>query len=282
MGRGDCPLWDFADLWTIKGYWSFSNGVSKGALILLIVMLLHALMVFVSRLRAYRVFLTRSAPLSAAMLSGFSRLSFHDAMRVANASRESHLAPVFHALQAARRAPAGLTRDEVAALATRASHRSQATVTAQVRVGLSTLATIAAVAPFVGLAGTVSGMFNSFRAWGTAAWFVRAWTANAVAMALVLSAAGLSVGIVASWFHNHLAVKARKLELQSSNAALQVTTYVNAHLHERSPDTGTDDVPAGQQIPYDRQPVLLAMLWVFWLYCVFGLVRGLFWHFHSS
>jgi biopolymer transport protein TolQ len=67
---------------------------------------------------------------------------------------------------------------------------------------LSTLASIATVAPFVGLFGTVWGIIDSFTGLSSGGSSLEA-VAPGIAEALVATAVGLFAAIPAVWFYNH-------------------------------------------------------------------------------
>jgi biopolymer transport protein ExbB/TolQ len=74
---------------------------------------------------------------------------------------------------------------------------------------MSVLATIGSISPFVGLFGTVLGIMRAFRDIGIAGSAGGAVVATGVAEALITTAAGLFVAIIAVIAYNHLATWAR-------------------------------------------------------------------------
>lgn len=79
------------------------------------------------------------------------------------------------------------------------------------RRGFVLLATVSVSAPFVGLFGTVWGVFKAFGAIGVAQSADLAVVAPGIAEALVATAAGLAAAIPATWFYNSLNGELRKL-----------------------------------------------------------------------
>jgi biopolymer transport protein TolQ len=67
---------------------------------------------------------------------------------------------------------------------------------------VSTLATIGAITPFVGLFGTVWGIIDAFSGLSTGGGSIEA-VAPGIAEALVATAVGLAAAIPAVWFYNH-------------------------------------------------------------------------------
>jgi biopolymer transport protein ExbB len=77
-------------------------------------------------------------------------------------------------------------------------------------VNISLLATVASVAPFVGLLGTVIGIIRAFRAVSMSSGGASL-VAIGISEALVGTAAGLVVAIPALLFYNYYANKIRRL-----------------------------------------------------------------------
>jgi len=82
--------------------------------------------------------------------------------------------------------------------------RALARETSRLEQYLPVLATIGSVAPFIGLFGTVLGIMRSFRDIATAGAAGGAVVAAGVAEALVTTAAGLFVAVIAVVAYNHL------------------------------------------------------------------------------
>jgi len=83
----------------------------------------------------------------------------------------------------------------------------------QLEAGLSSLATITTVSPFIGLLGTVWGIMNSFIGIGSSGGNADlAVVAPGIAEALIATVAGLAVAIPAVLCHNWLSTRLRKIE----------------------------------------------------------------------
>lgn len=87
--------------------------------------------------------------------------------------------------------------------------RAVARESARLERRMSVLATIGSISPFVGLFGTVLGIMRAFRDIGIAGSAGGAVVATGVAEALITTAAGLFVAIIAVIAYNHLATWAR-------------------------------------------------------------------------
>ncbi|MCG3120697.1 MAG: Protein TolQ [bacterium] len=82
----------------------------------------------------------------------------------------------------------------------------------QLESGLSSLATITTVSPFIGLLGTVWGIMNSFLGISSSGSADLAVVAPGIAEALITTVAGLAVAIPAVLCHNFLSTRLRKIE----------------------------------------------------------------------
>lgn len=82
----------------------------------------------------------------------------------------------------------------------------------QLESGLSSLATITTVSPFIGLLGTVWGIMNSFLGISSSGNADLSVVAPGIAEALITTVAGLAVAIPAVLCHNFLSTRLRKIE----------------------------------------------------------------------
>jgi biopolymer transport protein ExbB/TolQ len=92
--------------------------------------------------------------------------------------------------------------------------------------GLSTLATVGATAPFVGLFGTVVGIINAFQAIKTAGAAAIGQVSGGIAEALVTTAFGLLVAIPAVWLYNYFTVRVERIQHEMGNIAADLLDYL--------------------------------------------------------
>jgi len=112
----------------------------------------------------------------------------------------------------------------------RAEKRAAASVHEDMRIGLTSLATIASTALFVGVFGTVIGITASFvgctpcqKEAGMDATVVR------VSEALWPTAAGLLIGLMSFWFYKYLAGRLADFDLEMDNVAVDVVNQLARH-----------------------------------------------------
>ena len=107
----------------------------------------------------------------------------------------------------------------------RAIQRATALTANDLKKGVSSLATIGATAPFVGLLGTVVGVINAFTGIAsTGSGGIGAVSAG-IAEALVETALGLFVAIPAVWFYNYLSGKLEFFNVEMDNSSSEMVDY---------------------------------------------------------
>jgi MotA/TolQ/ExbB proton channel family len=117
---------------------------------------------------------------------------------------------------------------EVLQLVSRASKRSSAVVHEEMKGELYSLATIASLAPWVGIFGTILGIVNSFGGGVTGEkTAIMAAFAKRLSESLWPTAFGLLVGLVSLWFYLYLSSKLRTIDLEMENASLELLNLLS-------------------------------------------------------
>lgn len=111
----------------------------------------------------------------------------------------------------------------------RASARSSVVVHEELRQGLTGLASVAAIAPFVGLLGNVFGIVSSFRGLGTERSTAMTSTFGYLAIALWPTALGLLVGLTAHWGYKYLTGRLAALDREMENASLELVNRLSLY-----------------------------------------------------
>jgi biopolymer transport protein ExbB len=118
--------------------------------------------------------------------------------------------------------------------ARRASERRRDAIAADMRTGMSIIATVGSVAPFVGLLGTVIGIITAFQGIGGSGSAGLGAVGAGIAEALVETAFGLMVAIPAVLFFNYLNTR-----INADEAALE--RFAGELLDEMENSHGRDD-----------------------------------------
>jgi len=150
-----------------------------------------------------------------------------EAIKIADRYNKSHLAKVvvaglqeFRAHQLSTEIPG--TDIEASR---RALERAEAIVHAELKRGVSTLATIGSTAPFVGLFGTVVGIINAFRGISSEKSTGLGAVAGGISEALVTTAVGLFVAIPAVWVYNYFTGRIESFDVEMGNSSSELIDY---------------------------------------------------------
>src|SRR5437870_12265697 len=107
----------------------------------------------------------------------------------------------------------------------RAVERAEAIVHAELKRGISSLATIGSTSPFVGLFGTVVGIINAFKGISTQKSTGLGAVAGGISEALVTTAVGLFVAIPAVWMFNYFTGKIEAFDVEMGNSSSELIDY---------------------------------------------------------
>jgi biopolymer transport protein ExbB/TolQ len=119
----------------------------------------------------------------------------------------------------------GIGFDEQIETAARGCERAESIYNQEMKKGLSILATIATSAPFIGLFGTISGIINAFRGMALTGSGGIGAVAAGIAEALVTTAFGIGVAVIALWCYNMLNSRIEVMDAEMSNTASQVIDF---------------------------------------------------------
>ena len=149
----------------LRSMWAQMGLTAKAVVVLLALMSMWSFGVMVDRYIAFSQARKQSREFAPAVAGCLKEGKIEEAISVAEQSKRSHLAKVVEAgLQEFR--SQGVSSDlsgEQIESSRRALERAEAIVNAELKRGLSGLATIGATAPFVGLFGTTVGIINAFQ-----------------------------------------------------------------------------------------------------------------------
>lgn len=120
---------------------------------------------------------------------------------------------------------AGLSLEQQIETASRGCDRAASIFNQDLKRGLVVLATIATSSPFVGLFGTISGIINAFKGMAATGSGGIAAVASGIAEALVTTAFGIGVAVIALWCYNFLNSKTEIFDAEMSNTGSQVVDF---------------------------------------------------------
>jgi biopolymer transport protein ExbB/biopolymer transport protein TolQ len=213
--------WDPVHLWTQMGI------PAKLVVILLFLMSAYSIGVMIDRVMAYNAARKQSRQFAPAVAGALREGKLDEAVKIADRYKKSHLAKVVVAgLQEfqAHQLSAEIPGEEIEA-SKRALERAEAIVHAELKRGVSGLATIGSTAPFVGLFGTVVGIINAFKGISTEKSTGLGAVAGGISEALVTTAVGLFVAIPAVWMFNYFTNKIEAFDVEMGNSSSELIDY---------------------------------------------------------
>jgi biopolymer transport protein ExbB/TolQ len=208
------------------------GGVAWAVVIVLFIMSMYSIAVMIERYWTFKKATDQSrkfAPEAARLLKQGKIKEAIDAAHGPNV-KYSHLAKVLGpGLQEwqYQQESGEVDRDKDAAVdaAKRAIQRATAVNLADLKRGLSGLATIGSTAPFVGLFGTTFGIINAFSGMAlTGSGGIAAISAG-IAEALITTAFGLFVAVPAVWAFNYFNGKVEGFNVEMDNSSSELLDY---------------------------------------------------------
>jgi len=218
---GSTVSWDVGSLWHQMG------NLAKAVVIVMFIMSAYSIGVMIDRLMAYSAARKQSRQFAPAVAGALREGKLDEAVKIADRFKKSHLAKVvvaglqeFQAHQISSEIPG----EEIEA-SKRALERAEAIVHAELKRGVSALATIGSTAPFVGLFGTVVGIINAFKGIAAEKSTGLGAVAGGISEALVTTAIGLFVAIPAVWMYNFFTNKIESFDVEMGNSSSELIDY---------------------------------------------------------
>ncbi len=220
QGEGEVGF-DIISMWHSMGW------PARLVVIVLLVMSAWSIGVMIDRWIAYQGARKQSRVFAPAVANALKDGKIEDAIAIAEQNQRSHLAKVvtaglqeFQAHQVSTEIPG----EEIEA-SKRALERASAIVHAELKRGVSSLATIGSTAPFVGLFGTVLGIIHAFQGISAEKSTGLAAVAGGISEALVTTAFGLFVAIPAVWVYNYFTGKIEAFDVEMDNSSSELIDY---------------------------------------------------------
>jgi biopolymer transport protein ExbB/biopolymer transport protein TolQ len=219
--EGEAVAFDPISMWRAMGW------PARLVVILMFVMSAWSIGVMIDRWIAFRAARKQSRFFAPAVAGALKDGKIDEAIAIAEQNKRSHLAKVVTAgLQEfqAHQASTEISGETIEA-SKRALERAAAIVHAELKRGVSSLATIGSTAPFVGLFGTVLGIINAFHGISTAKSTGLAAVAGGISEALVTTAIGLFVAVPAVWMFNYFTSKIEAFDVEMDNSSSELIDY---------------------------------------------------------
>jgi biopolymer transport protein ExbB len=210
-----------------RAMWGQMSWLPRLIVIALFVMSAWSIGVMIDRLIAFNGARTQSRQFAPAVAGALREGKLDEAIKIADRYSKSHLAKVVVAgLQEfrAHQLSAEISGEEIEA-SRRALERAEAIVHAELKRGISSLATIGSTAPFVGLLGTVLGIINAFKGISTEKSTGLGAVAGGISEALVTTAVGLFVAIPAVMMFNYFTNRVEAFDVEMGNSSSELIDY---------------------------------------------------------
>jgi biopolymer transport protein ExbB/biopolymer transport protein TolQ len=217
----DAVGFDLITMWTNMGM------LARGVVAILAIMSAWSIGVMIDRFLAFGQARKQSREFAPSVAGCLREGKIEEAISVAEQNKRSHLAKVVEAGLQEFRAH-GISQElagEQIESSRRACERAEAIVNAELKRGLSGLATIGATAPFVGLFGTTVGIINAFKGMASAKSAGLSSVAGGISEALVTTAFGLFVAVPAVWAYNIFTGKVEAFGIEMTNSSSELLDY---------------------------------------------------------
>src|SRR3984893_8301643 len=210
-----------------RSMWGNMSWPARLVVIVLFIMSAWSIGVMIDRVIAFNGARNQSRQFAPAVAGALREGKLDEAIKIADRFSKSHLAKVVVAgLQEfrAHQASSEISGEEIEA-SKRALERAAAIVHAELKRGVSSLATIGSTAPFVGLFGTVLGIIHAFgqieaqKSTGLTA------VAGGISEALVTTAIGLFVAVPAVWVYNYFTGRVDAFDVEMGNSSSELIDY---------------------------------------------------------
>jgi biopolymer transport protein ExbB len=207
--------------------WSQMTWPARIIVFVLFIMSAWSIGVMIDRVIAFNGARNQSRQFAPAVAGALREGKLDEAIKIADRYSKSHLAKVVVAgLQEfrAHQLSSDISGEEIAA-SKRALERAEAIVHAELKRGISSLATIGSSAPFVGLTGTVLGIINAFKGISNEKSTGLGAVAGGISEALVTTLIGLLVAIPAVWAFNYFTNRVEAFDVEMGNSSSELVDY---------------------------------------------------------
>ncbi|MGI8746028.1 MAG: MotA/TolQ/ExbB proton channel family protein [Bryobacteraceae bacterium] len=207
--------------------WDQMGWLARSVVIVLFLMSAWSIGVMIDRAIAFNGARKQSRQFAPAVAGALRESKLDEAVKIADRYNKSHLAKVVVAgLQEfqAHKLSAEIPGEDIEA-SRRALERAEAIVHAELKRGVSSLATIGSTAPFVGLFGTVVGIIHAFQGISQEKSSGLGAVAGGISEALVTTAIGLFVAIPAVWAFNYFTNRVEAFDVEMGNSSSELIDY---------------------------------------------------------
>jgi biopolymer transport protein ExbB/biopolymer transport protein TolQ len=209
-----------------RALWAQMGLVARSVVVILFIMSAWSVGIMIDRAIMYGAARKQSRMFVQQVAGALRDGKLDEAISIAERNKKSHIAKVVATgLSEFQSASTQVQDQELVEAAKRGLERSVAIVHAEMKRGLSGLATIGSTAPFVGLFGTVAGIMNAFEGISKQKLTGLAAVAGGIAEALITTAFGLFVAVPAVWAYNYFTNKVEAFDVEMDNSSTELVNY---------------------------------------------------------
>ena len=220
---------------SLTGMWEQMGIFAKAVLVFLVLMFLVALAIIIERMVAYGKAKSQSINYIRVLRTYLQERKMHEAVSAVASHGDSPVAKVVGAglreylegLEALHEeGPDDVGDFDLVDAVNRQMERAKERETANLKRGLTWLATVGSTAPFVGLLGTVVGIINSFQGLSSDGGGGLSSVAGGISEALVATAVGLLVAIPAVMLFNAFNARVESYQIDMNDVASELIDFV--------------------------------------------------------
>ena len=200
--------------------------VAKGVVFILAVMSIWSVAVAIEKFTSYRKSRKESLEFLPIVTKCLKQDKLQEAVDSSKKYKNAHLAKVVSAglLEFLNESPSS-DHEMTVETVRRSLDRATALTTAEMKKGLGALATIGSTAAFVGLFGTVFGIITAFSGMAKTGSGGLGAVAAGIAEALVTTAAGIAVAIIAVVLFNYFQNKLERFQIEMANTSSELVDF---------------------------------------------------------
>ncbi len=209
--------------------WQAMGTLAKSVAILLIILSIVAFYYFIEKNLVFAKAKRKSKQIAPKLASLLKSGKVEEALSLSSKKeyRGSHLARITASgiQEFFEGKKANLNIEEQISAASRGMDRSSIIFTQELKNGLSLVATIATSSPFIGLFGTIAGIINAFRGMALTGSGGIGAVAGGIAEALITTAFGIGVAIIALWCYNVLNSRVEVYQAEMANTSSEIIDF---------------------------------------------------------
>ncbi|MBA7526239.1 Biopolymer transport protein ExbB [subsurface metagenome] len=223
--------------WGLVEMWGLMAPLAKGVAIVLMILSVISLYLFIERQLVFYKARAKSKKVAPQLAGMLKRGQIQEALKLSSTKENqgSHLARVTAAgiKEFLEGKQYNLSFEEQIETAQRGCARAATIFTQELSRGSNTIATIATSSPFIGLFGTIAGIMNAFRGMAQTGSGGIGAVAGGIAEALVTTAFGIGVAILALWLYSFLRTRIDIYSAEMTNTSSEIVDFFIRRAQEK-------------------------------------------------